>query len=451
MFEIEALASELGATAFLNARIYGVSIDSRSIKAGELFVALNGEHFDGHDFVPMAFEKGAAAAMISRRVKLDRPCLMVEDTRLALGKLAKLWRGKFNVPIVGVTGSNGKTTVKEMIASIAVAEFGQNAVLATRGNLNNDIGLPLTLLRLRAAHRIAVLEMGMNHPGEIRYLSDRARPNIALINNAQNAHLQGLGTVEAVARAKGEIYEGLDVSGTAVINSEDKFFTLWKSLAGSRQVLTYGISQGEVRANYTLGPDHSNLTLFSPAGQFGVRLNVAGEHNVKNALAATAVATAAHIGIEAIRVGLESFSGVSGRLQMKVGKKGVKILDDTYNANPDSVKAGIQVLARYPGQRVLVLGDMGELGEHVLALHSDIGNVAREAGIDALYTLGQFSIEAQKKFGGKGQHFYHQEELVGYLKGQLDKDMVVLVKGSRFMKMERVVQELGAWTENDSQ
>ena len=435
----------VGADAAFNA----VSTDSRAIQAGDLFVALRGERFDGHDFAADCLQRGAAAAMVDARWQAGQagPLLVVEDTRLALGTLASYWRGKFTLPVAAVTGSNGKTTVKEMLASILRANSADDAVLATQGNLNNDIGLPLTLFNLRAVHRYAVIEMGMNHPGEISYLTRLAKPGVALINNALPAHLEGLGSVEAVAHAKGEIFEGLTDDGTAIINIDDQFAPLWKQLAASRKVLTFGLDHAaDVSADYRLHSDSCELTLKSPQGEAAMRLPVPGVHNVRNALAATAAATAMGVPMRSIVDGLQQYGGVKGRLQRKAGVHGSTIIDDTYNANPASMRAAIDVLAACPGKRVLVLGDMGELGKTAADMHREIGAYAKSAGLDRLLVLGELSKEMVAGFGAGAQHFGTPEALGEELNKQLAADTTVLVKGSRFMRMERVVALLLAET-----
>jgi UDP-N-acetylmuramoyl-tripeptide--D-alanyl-D-alanine ligase len=430
-----------------------VSTDSRAIQAGNLFVALRGERFDGHDFVDDCLQRGAAAAMVDERWQTGQtgPLLVVEDTRLALGILAAYWRGKFTLPMAAVTGSNGKTTVKEMLASILRVNSADDAVLATQGNLNNDIGLPLTLLKLRAAHRYAVIEMGMNHPGEISYLTRLAKPGVALINNALPAHLEGLGSVEAVAHAKGEIFEGLAVDGTAIINIDDQFAPLWKQLAAPRRVLTFGLDHvADVSADYRLHSDSCELTLKTPQGEAVVRLPAPGVHNVRNALAAAAAATAMGVSLSAIAGGLQQYAGVKGRLQRKAGIHGSTVIDDTYNANPASMRAAIDVLAACPGKRVLVLGDMGELGETAAEMHREIGAYAKQAQLDRLLVLGELSKEMVAGFGAGAQHFESPEALDEELSKQLTADTTVLVKGSRFMRMERVVALLLADTDKGS-
>jgi len=412
-----------------------VSTDSRSVQAGDLFVALRGEHFDGHAYVTECLQRGAAAALVTQAVDGAGPQLVVADTRLALGQLAEYWRGRFAIPLAAVTGSNGKTTVKEMLAAILrAAAGGEEAVLATQGNLNNDIGLPMTLLKLRAQHRYAVAEMGMNHAGEIAYLSGIGKPNVALINNAMPAHLEALGSVEGVARAKGEIFQGLVQDGVAIINADDPFAPLWCELAAPHQVVSFGLEQAaDVSADYHLNADGSEIVLKTPQGRATVHLSAAGLHNVRNALAATAAALAIGVALDAVVDGLQQFSGAKGRLQRKAGLDGCTVIDDTYNANPASMRAAIDVLAACPGKRVLVLGDMGELGADAEPLHGEIGQYARAAGLDGLLTLGQMS----RAYGGT--HFDTPEQLAEVLRPQLDNTTTVLVKGSRFMRMECVV------------
>ncbi|MBS4095272.1 MAG: UDP-N-acetylmuramoyl-tripeptide--D-alanyl-D-alanine ligase, partial [Sulfuricella sp.] len=371
------------------------------------------------------------------------PLLVVDDTRLALGRLARQWRLKINPAVLAITGSNGKTTVKEMSAAILRAAAGPDAVLATAGNYNNDIGLPLTLLKLRAPHRYAVIEMGMNHPREIAYLTKLARADVALINNAHPAHLAGLGTVEAVARAKGEIFEGLAEHGSAIVNADDPHAELWRELAHQHKVVTFGLnSPAEVSADYRLDPDGSWLKLSTPRGEIELVLHAPGLHNVRNALAATAAALALDVPLGRIAHGLESFTPVKGRLHAKPAVHGAQLIDDSYNANPGSVRAAIDTLAAWPGKRVLVLGDMGELGTSGPRLHGEIGAYAKQAGIDRLLALGELSIAAARSFGSGGQHFETIEDLLHEAENQLAPDVVMLVKGSRFMKMERVVISL---------
>jgi UDP-N-acetylmuramoyl-tripeptide--D-alanyl-D-alanine ligase len=443
-----------------DAHFTAVSTDSRKIAMGDLFVALRGENFDGYEFVVKATQGGALAAMVNADsykanpsvAVSGSPVLEVADTRLALGQLAAYWRKQFDIPLVAITGSNGKTTVKEMLASILREAAGNpDAVLATKGNLNNDIGMPLTLLQLNSSHRYAVIEMGMNHMGEIDYLTRIAAPDVALINNASGAHLEGLGSVQAVAQAKGEILAGLKPHGTAVINADDEHASLWRELAGVNQLLEFGLNP-DADVNGTWQPSNGGLHLdvTAPQGMFAVNLQVPGIHNARNALAATAAASALNVPLEKIAAGLEKFSGVAGRLQRKTARHGASLVDDTYNANPASMRAAIGVLAQAGGKRVLVLGDMGELGGDAAAFHAEIGSEARRAGIEKLYALGELSHYAVREFGSGAQHFDRVEELQDALEKELDQDTTVLVKGSRFMKMERVVDYLEAGAANRS-
>ena len=421
----------------------GVSTDSRAVSAGQLFFALKGARFDAHAFAADVLAAGAAAVVVDHELDSAGVQIVVDDTRLALGRLAAHWRSQFDIPLIAITGSNGKTTVKEMVSSIARVAFGEAHVHATSGNFNNDIGLPLTLFKLGAEHACLILEMGMNHPGELSYLSALARPTVALVNNAQAAHLEGLGSVEAVAHAKGEIYEGLAADGVGIVNAEDQYAALWAGLVAPRRCVTFGREQGDVRA--VLLPDGS-VCLHTPQGDISVDLAVPGAHNLSNAAAAAAGCLALGIEPDAVRRGLNAFHGVKGRLQKKRGYFGASIIDDTYNANPGSVRAAIEVLRREAGQRLLVLGDIGELGEDSLQLHRELGEAAREAGIDGFFTLGEHTRAAHAAFGEGAHHFDNVEDLVAALVARLGKDVTVLVKGSRFMKMERVVHSI---TEQD--
>lgn len=437
----------------------GVSTDSRTLKEGDLFVALTGEKFDGSRFIGNAEEKGAVAAMIQQAVDgndlpAGLPLIRVRDTRLGLGQLAAHWRSRFALPVIGVTGSNGKTTVKEMIAAIlrqatingkaeVNAQQSYVYVLATEGNLNNDIGVPQMLLRLRQQYRYAVIEMGMNHVGEIAYLTRLVKPDIALITNAGAAHIEGLGSVEAVARAKAEIFAGLDQQGTAVISADDKYAPLWRECAGTRKIVDFGLREkAQVSAEYQVDLLVNKIRLKLPDGVVELKLQAPGVHNVYNALAAAAAATALGIGKELIASGLESFRGVQGRMQKKLGLHHALLIDDTYNANPESVRAALAVLAAAGGRRILVLGDMGELGKSAIDLHRTIGRDARNAGLDQLLTLGELSAYATEEFGTGARHFNTIDELLYATESLLADDVTLLVKGSRFMHMERVVRQL---------
>ena len=442
MLDLDSAAREIGAgRRGRNVGFDGVTTDSRQVARGDLFVALRGERFDGHAYVDQALAAGAGAAMVD-----DPECVatrgaslvLVDDTLHALGQLAAAWRARFTLPLVGVTGSNGKTTVKDMLALVLRAHAGEAAVLATSGNLNNAIGVPLMLLRLRSQHRYAVIEMGMNHLGEIRYLTRLAAPNAALVTNAGSAHIGELGSREAIAQAKGEIYEGLG-EGLALINADDRFADYWRGLNAGRRVLDFGLERpAAVHGQHAAGV----LSVRTPAAAYSVRLAVPGLHNVRNALAACAAAHALGVPPEALVHGLEEYEGTKGRLQRKAGRGDVLVIDDTYNANPDSTRAAIAVLAAQPGMRILVLGDMGELGEGGPGLHAEVGAQAKAAGIDRLLSLGELSAEAARAFGADGRHFADLEALCRELIGTLAPGASVLVKGSRFMRMERVVARL---------
>jgi UDP-N-acetylmuramoyl-tripeptide--D-alanyl-D-alanine ligase len=349
------------------------------------------------------------------------------------------------MPLVALTGSSGKTTVKEMLASILRVAAGgglaDDVVLATRGNLNNDIGMPLMLLELADHHRYAVIEMGMNHAGEIRYLARLADPDVALVTNAGHAHIEFLGSQEAIARAKGEIFEGLGPAGTAVINADDQYASLWRELASGKPRVEFGLEKpAAVTGSYRLHEVESDIVLKTPAGEAATRLSAPGVHNVRNALAAAATAVALDIPVSVIAAGLERFSGIKGRLQIKPANKGAVLIDDTYNANPESVRAAIDVLARALGVRIFVFGDMGELGPDAAQLHAEVGAHARDAGIDRMMTLGQHSAQAARAFGAGAIHYNRIEVLLSDLANALASRVTVLVKGSRFMRMERVVE-----------
>lgn len=420
-----------------------VGTDSRAITDKQLFFALKGEKFDGHAYAKQALADGAAAVVVNADSEVTElsPALLVKDTYAALGALAADWRQQFAGPVIGVTGSNGKTTVKEMLANILAAHTGDTEqVLATKGNLNNHIGMPMTLLSMRKTHQYAVLEMGMNHAGELRYLTNIAKPDVVLINNAGNAHLGELGSLEAIAAAKGEIIEGLADDGTVVLNGDDNFYDFWSTLAEGKSQLRFGLSAGlDVQGTMTSKGD---LQMSTPKGEVTVSLNCLGVHNAKNALAAATVGIALDIPLVSIKAGLERFDDVAGRLQRLQGLAGALVINDTYNANPASMQVAIDVLAAMDGETILVAGDMGELGEDAEALHAASGAYAKQAGVTAMYTLGELSAAMSGAFGANGQHLESVETLIEQLKQQLKEHTTVLVKGSRFMKMERVVDAI---------
>lgn len=438
-----------------------VGADSRAIKAGQLFVALAGERFDGHAFVEEALAKGAAAVLINENSQpstSSQPALIVADTYAALGQIAAYWRAQFSLPLIAVTGSAGKTTVKEMLASILQNACNPEHVLATEGNLNNHIGMPMTVLKLNAQHQYAVIEMGMNHRGEIAYLSEIAQPTIALINNAGSAHIGELGSLEAIAQAKGEIFTGLRSDGIAIINQDDRFAPLWEDLTQNYRHIRFGLHpSADVHATYTLAANHVDMHLYTPIGSIDLNLPAAGLHNVYNALAASSAALAAHVSLTAIKAGLEHYQGIKGRMQLKAGVNGAVVIDDTYNANPVAMKAAIDVLAAKAGRKYLILGDIGELGEQAATLHAEVGVYASRANIDGLFTLGDLSLAMTEAYNGhqetqqhalRAQHFTTLEALIAAVVPYLQADSTILVKGSRFMAMERVVDQLLARSSN---
>lgn len=429
----------------LNGRLKGrdgvyesVSTDTRQLQAGSLYVALKGEHFDAHAFLAQAAAKGAAALLVEAESSLALPQIVVADTRRALGDLARLWRRQFTLPLIAVTGSNGKTTVKEMLAAI-LGQLGET--LATEGNLNNDIGVPLTLLRLRPHHCYAVVEMGANHSGEIGYLASVAEPHTALITNAGPAHLEGFGSLPEVARAKAEIYSALPETGQAIINADDAYAPFWREQTTHCQRIEFGLdTEADVRGEWFAR--ENLLRIETRIGSSDIRLPLYGRHNASNALAAAAAALSIGVGPQEIKQGLETMQPVRGRLCPRPGIGGMEILDDSYNANPGSLAAALNVLCSMPGRAWLVLGDMAELGRDGERLHRDMGRLARESGVERLFALGKLTAEAVAAFGDRGRLFNDVDELVDELIGLSGTDVNVLVKGSRAMRMELVVAKL---------
>ena len=435
-----------GATAL--ARVH---TDTRTLQPGDLFVALKGERFDANAFLADARAGGAAAAIAHGGLAAaGLPGIEVPDSLAALGALATGWRAQFNLPLIGVTGSNGKTTVTQMIASILRAWQG-DAAFATQGNFNNDIGVPLMLLRLTPAHRAAVIEMGMNHPGEIAQLAAMARPTVALVNNAQREHLEFMHTVEAVARENGSVFASLPADGVAVFPHGDVYSALWRGLAGGRRCITFG-EGGHVRCEAAQWQgDAWALRISTPQLGFETRLAIAGRHNIANALAATACAVGAGVPLGCIAQGLAAFTPVKGRsraFSVAVAGREVTVVDDTYNANPDSMRAAIDVLAELPGPQLLVMGDMGEVGDQGPQFHAEAGALAHAAGIPLLFALGAQSVHAASAYGngqgGGARHFNEMGALLDAVRQALPTVGSVLVKGSRFMKMEQVVGAIAA-------
>ncbi len=432
-----------------------VHTDTRTLQPGDLFVALKGERFDANEFLAEAQAKGAVAAIAHRgAIPAGFSGIEVDDSKLALGALAAGWRSQFDLPLIAVTGSNGKTTVTQMMAAILKA-FKAEAAFATQGNLNNDIGVPLTLLRLRAEHQIGVIELGMNHPGEIAYLADLTRPSVALVNNAQREHQEFMGTVEAVARENGAVIASLAASGVAVFPADDEYTSIWQALAGARTCLTFAMAgAADVVLEQACWQDGAwQVSVKTPAGGLDYALQIAGRHNVKNSLAAVACTLAAGVPLAGIAQGLAAFEPVKGRsraLSVALAGRSLTLIDDSYNANPDSVRAAIDVLAELPGPRLLVLGDMGEVGDQGPQFHAEAGAHARAQGLEQLFTLGELSAKASASFAG-GRHFEDMTALAAAVLAELPHVGSVLVKGSRFMKMEQVVQAITAHAQQQEQ
>jgi UDP-N-acetylmuramoyl-tripeptide--D-alanyl-D-alanine ligase len=430
-------ASVVGDAALVFDRVVS---DTRAVRPGDLFVALRGERFDGHDFIAAAAQAGAVAALAERGLDGAHPGLLVPDALRGLQQLGAAWRAQFTLPLVAVTGSNGKTTVTQMVAAILRAAHG-DAAFATEGNLNNHIGVPLTLLKLRAAHHAGVVELGMNHPGEIAELAALAKPTIALVNNAQREHQEFMASVEAVARENGAAIEALPADGIVVVPADDAYTPLWRGLAGARRVWTFALdgTPADVHARGVWQHAGWALTITTPTGDVSATLGIAGLHNVKNAAAAAACALAAGVPLSAVGAGLSAFRPVKGRSQaqaLSLGGRSVTLVDDSYNANPDSVIAAIDVLAALPAPRWLVLGDMGEVGERGPEFHAEVGAYARRRGIETVWTAGTLTAHVQAD-----RHFADAPALVQAL-AAAPAAASVLIKGSRFMGMERVVAAL---------
>ncbi|GAA6141440.1 UDP-N-acetylmuramoyl-tripeptide--D-alanyl-D-alanine ligase [Hydrogenophaga sp. 5NK40-0174] len=440
----------------LPAEAVRVHTDSRSVASGDVFVALVGERFDAHAFLSQARDDGAVAAIAQHGLaQAGLVGVEVPDTTAALGELSRLWREQFDLPLVAVTGSNGKTTVTQMLASV-LAEAVSDDALATKGNLNNHIGVPMTLLRLRDNHRLAVVELGMNHPGEIAYLASLAQPTVAVVNNAQREHLEFMETVEAVARENGSVLSALPASGVAVFPSDDAYTPVWRELAGSRRVLTFSDSDPNADLHVTSAQWHDgawSVKLATPDGEMSTRLHIAGRHNVRNAAAVAACALAAGVGLEAIAKGLSDFEPVKGRsraMRLEFGGQSVDLVDDTYNANPDSMLAAVRVLSELPSPRVLVLGDMGEVGDQGAAFHEEVLAAAADQGIEHILCTGDtFGAVLGSAKAANVSHFMTVDGLAEALVLQLKDGMNVrsmLIKGSRYMQMDRVVDAVAGLT-----
>ena len=438
---LSAAASAIGAhRRGLDAEFCGVAIDSRRVESGTLFVALPGARVDGHEFVADAGRRGASAALVSRSGAYPLPTLLVPDTGQALVHLARAWRARHLPKVIAVTGSNGKTTVKEMLAAIAQRE---SVTLSTRGNLNNELGVPLTLLELDTSHETLVIELGANHPGEIGRLTALANPDVGVITQCAPAHIEGFGSLEGVARAKGELFQGMASAGVAVVNADDTFAALWRELAAPRRMIAFGLgSEADVSGQWKALATGTVVEVRGLGGPLEVELALPGRHNVMNALAAAAAAHAAGFSRDAVRAGLAALRPIPGRLELRALRPGFTLIDDTYNANPTSLQAGLDVLASHAGRRWLVLGDMGELGAEGVRRHEEAADAARRCGVERLYTTGALSRSTSCRFGSGAAHFDTRDALIEAVVRELPASVTVLVKGSRAMGLEAVVQAL---------
>ena len=425
--------------------VSGVSIDTRTLSSGDLYIAISGEQFDGHDYIAQAQQSGAIAVVVAKEVATKLPQIIVKDTRLALAELAGALRDKLEIKVCAITGSNGKTTVKEMIAAILAVNY---QVLFTQGNLNNDIGVPLTLLRLHEKHQYAVIEMGANHPGEIAYTSHYARPDVVVINNVGAAHIEGFGSLDGVAKAKAEIIQSLADDGIAVLNADDHFYSMWRALAGQHKVLSFGLTQTadivaeKIVTELRESQFKTTFDLVFSDNKVPIELPLAGKHNVKNALAASAACIALGVKLEQIQAGLVNVKAVSGRLQLYESEAGFKLINDTYNANPDSLTVALEVLKQCPGESWLALGAFGELGAESARLHSEMGKQIKKAGVQRLFATGEMAENTVYAFGAGAVYYASKNELIEAVKKQITPEQALLVKGSRAQKMEVVVNAL---------
>lgn len=446
MLKLQELAAilQLDAMGCPDVDVTSVSIDTREIEQGALFVAIAGDVHDGHDYIDMAAERGAVAALVSKEISAEIPCLCVPDTVAALGELAAAWRQHFDCPVLALTGSCGKTTVKEMVAAI-MRHHGE--VLAPVHSFNNNIGVPLTLLRWRPEHDYVVCELGANHPGEIAYLTQMVKPTVAFINNIAPAHLEGFGSIDGVAEAKSEIYQGLAVDGVALLNLEDDYaeFCRDKIAATDRRYITFGLTdKADIYATdiQSMGVSGSQFELVTSLGRQTVKIGLLGQHNVLNAVAASAAAIQLGASLSAVAAGLADTQAVQRRLHSYYSPQGAHIIDDSYNANPRSVRAAIDVLSAIKGKRILVFGNMGELGEDAELLHREIGEYAKAAGINGLYACGELAGLAAEAFGVGGQNFATKVGLIQALQAEMDSGVTALVKGSKIEGMNEIVRAL---------
>jgi len=429
----------------VQATVSGVSIDTRTLSSGDLYIAISGEQFDGHDYIAQAEQGGAVAVIVAKEVVTQLPQIIVKDTRIALAELAGAVRNKLQLKVCAITGSNGKTTVKEMIAAIIALNY---QVLFTQGNFNNDIGVPLTLLRLHEQHQYAVIEMGANHQGEIAYTCRYVRPDVAVITNVGAAHIEGFGSIEGVAKAKAEIIQALAAEGVAILNAGDQFYPMWRELAGQRKILSFGLTRdADVRAEKIMTQLHgqqfkTSFDLVVAGKRVPISLALAGEHNVINALAASAACIALGIELEQIQAGLQNVKAVNGRLQLFESGSGIKLINDSYNANPASLAVALEVLKQCPGERWLALGAFGELGADSADRHSEMGLQIKKAGVQRLFATGVMAKNTIQAFGEGGDFYTSKEDLIEAIKKEITPGQILLVKGSRAQKMEVVVNAL---------
>jgi UDP-N-acetylmuramoyl-tripeptide--D-alanyl-D-alanine ligase len=429
-----------------------VSTDTRTLRAGALFVALSGPNFDGHDFAAAAAERGAVAALVDRPLSVELAQVVVADPLAALSAFAREWRRQFQIPVIGVTGSNGKTTTKELIGAI-LSRLGPT--LVTRGNLNNHIGVPLTLLQLNASHRYAVIEMGANHQGEIAHLANIAEPTVGIVTNAGAAHLEGFGSLEGVAMGKGELFRALPADGVAIVNADDVFASMWREAASAERLLTFGFEQPAHFMAHKV-QSHSDATRFridfdlvTPSGTRAATLNLAGLHNLRNALGAAAAACAAGADLDDVVTGLAAVKSIAGRLELKPAINGAFVVDDSYNANPSSLKAGLDAFRSFTGARWLVLGEMKELGDSSDELHAEVGRYARQAGVERVLAVGERARYAVEAFGEGAEWFTDVDALIQAARSSLRSGVAVLIKGSRANRLERVAAALTGASSTD--